>query len=332
MRPRQDELQSGDLYIIFDGMKPGNENTFLNMPFKGKDGNNLPKFNRKLQLCYSEKALLKRLGRDRGVSTVKQIETMYMITGSKIQVPRREHVHYEGSNRGEMLGWINALQWNDETSAVWRVSPEIKKSILGKAGKIAVGGAAAADAPPKPAAMHDKEIVFFHEQPIWVDDDVRKSWTSCATIDLMTGSGNRAFLSVAAKQPYFGVCLTEEHVKHVRERVEALVWEAMQTEDHELYSVGLNDLLSTAAAGADDEEEEEDNDGDNDNEGEEEEENDEEEEEEENDGEEEEEAPVPRKRPASNNGKDPREALLKKLKDMQEGKTPGGKVEEEDDA
>eukprot|EP00959_Pyramimonas_sp_CCMP1952_P229524 4798860-Pyramimonas_sp.AAC.1 len=67
-----------------------------------------------------------------------------------MNVPRREHVHYEGSNRGEMMGWISALQWNDTTTNVWRMTAEDKKQIIGKAGKIAVGGSAGEDAPPKP--------------------------------------------------------------------------------------------------------------------------------------------------------------------------------------
>ena len=62
------------------------------------------------------------------------------------------------------------------------------QAVLGTGGKILVGGGIQEDEKvDKPPLEDNKEIVFSHEQPFAVDEEICHSWPCCGHIDLTPG-------------------------------------------------------------------------------------------------------------------------------------------------
>ena len=128
-RGKPNEMDPGDLFVIYDGMKEGNTQVLTSNPFKTDDGAMMKKSGRKILLLYNEKSLQKRLGKKKNKKVVKQTEMLHLISAAPMNVPYIEHKRFEGSNRGETLGFINACQWTKDPS-VWRLPVDQKKVIL----------------------------------------------------------------------------------------------------------------------------------------------------------------------------------------------------------
>ena len=69
------------------------------------------------------------MGKKKNKKVVKQTEGLHLITAGPMNVTYIEHKPFEGSNRGETLGFINACQWTKDPS-VWRMPVDQKKVIL----------------------------------------------------------------------------------------------------------------------------------------------------------------------------------------------------------
>ena len=80
-------------------------------------------------LLYNEKSLQKRLGKKKTKKVVKQMEQLHLITAAPMNVQYIEHKRFDGSNRGETLGFINACQWTKDPS-VWRLPIDEKKVVI----------------------------------------------------------------------------------------------------------------------------------------------------------------------------------------------------------
>ena len=129
-RGKPSEIHPGDLFVIFDGMKDGNTQVLTSNPFRTADGQGaMKKASRKIMLLYNEKSLQKRLGKKKTKKVVKQMEQLHLITAAPMNVPYIEHKRFDGSNRGETLGFINACQWTKDPS-VWRLPIDEKKVVI----------------------------------------------------------------------------------------------------------------------------------------------------------------------------------------------------------
>ena len=69
------------------------------------------------------------MGKKKTKKVVKQTEGHHWITAATMNVPYIEHRRFDGSNRGETLGFINVCQWA-KGPLVWRLPVGQKRVIL----------------------------------------------------------------------------------------------------------------------------------------------------------------------------------------------------------
>jgi hypothetical protein len=67
-----------------------------------------------------------------------------------------------------------------------------------------------------------------------------------AVVDLTGSDGSWAMACIRARKPYVAVCFTEFHAKALKERLEHLVFQAMQHEKDPLYQPNLVEALKSA--------------------------------------------------------------------------------------
>lgn len=236
-----DALAEGDLYVLYDGMKHGNEQALVSTPFKQVDGDPIPKTIKTLKVLYNEESLRNRLSRNRSSHTISQMEYVHLLTGSAMRVAPKTRAIYEGTNQGELVGFVKAMAWDDDDSCM-RASPSQIKDIFGKIGTMLVGGANP-DGSHKPDFNDGREPVFFHSHPYELDAEMSHSYPACAHIDLTCGMGNRALYCIVKKVPYFGLCVTDNHREAVIKRLETKVFKMMQEEGNALYQPALLELV-----------------------------------------------------------------------------------------
>ena len=265
-RGDSDNLDPGDCYVIFDGMKHGNEQPLVHHPFKTLAGDAIVKHVRKLSILYSEKSLKERSGRVRGYMPISQLEHCYVITGHALRMESKDHCHFDGTNQGLVLGYVTAAKWSDAKSHL-RATPKGVKGIFGKTGIISVGGAVPSSedtGAALPAGEDGEEPVFPHSQPPELDEEIGHSYFAAAHVDLTVGPGHRAFYACTKKVPYLGFCITDAHKAAVMRWLETRIFDSMQSEGAPLYQPALAELIATGGkeegdsdGGADEEGEEE---------------------------------------------------------------------------
>ena len=243
-------IAEGDAYIIYDGMKHGNEVSLTTAPFKTLDDAAMQKSTRTCRILYNEESLRTRMSR-MTTGPVSQMEYLHVVTGNLLRMPSKDRTKYEGTNQGEVIGFVKACKW-DNDDEILRAPSSVVKEVFGKAGgAIAVGGANP-DGGAKPEFPDGREPIFYHTHPYELDMEVSHSYLACAHIDLTPGQGHRALYCIIKKLPYFGLVLSEKHKEVIIKHLEAKVFKLMQEEGGPLYQPGLVALLEAEEHGASD--------------------------------------------------------------------------------
>ena len=151
------EINEGDLFLVFDGGKHGNETAMLNC-FSDESGN-LAKEKRSVYICYTESSICERY-KKQGTGAVQQEDTMLCITRNQINLNGRARKHFSGSNRGSFIGPLSFDSYKSDS--VWKLSAKDKKVLYGKDNRMAVGG----PSPVTNAAEDESQDVALHQKPI----------------------------------------------------------------------------------------------------------------------------------------------------------------------
>lgn len=120
------------------------------------------------------------------------------------------------------------------------VDAQTKKEILGKVGKILVGGSIPAeDRVEKPKFDGDKEPVAWHFSSEQLFDEILHSFAPKAVINA-TGLDHVLCLScVKAKIPVVSFVLTEEHQQHLESHIKKRLWSLYLDENSSVYQPNL---------------------------------------------------------------------------------------------
>jgi hypothetical protein len=89
----------------------------------------------KLMLLYDEESLGERKEVIRGVGTVDQLESVYLVSKNLLQIDKKPRLHYKGTTSGNTISPIVVPRHGD----MWQETFECKKLIYGSA-RVAVGG------------------------------------------------------------------------------------------------------------------------------------------------------------------------------------------------
>ena len=163
-----------------------------------------------------EESLEERMERVKGFS-LNQVERMYLLTTSPLELTERKRLHYQGKNRGNSLFPVKAPSWSGDE--MWKEQVKVKREIFGKKGGIIqVGGAGPETAPQTEKARKgasDIEPVFYHCFPVALDEELMHSYGLAGIVSLATGPGHDAFVAISNRKPFFGLTLSESHTEHL---------------------------------------------------------------------------------------------------------------------
>ena len=245
-----------DLYFLFDGKREGNKLS-LHAGFAGPNGQKVAHTSKCIYLTFSEESLNDRLDKVRGLIPIEQVERMY-VCGVRAfdELEEVKRKHYPGSNRGNFIGPIKAPDWDDERE-MWLLSHTEKKNVLGKngihqSGGGAIPGVAAEKYKFKSKSGSNLEPVFFHERLNIFNDEILHSYNMGGVIDLTAAGGSLAAACLMRDPPvpYVGVTLSAAHSAGLHDRLESVVFKAMQdSKCTGLYEPLLAELISTCNKG-----------------------------------------------------------------------------------
>ena len=243
------ELDDGDMFLLFDGGRPGVECGLLQ--YFGA----MTKARRVVHLVKDPVSVEARMDRSRNthMATYNCMEIMHIITRTSPKDSGLKHRHYPGSFSSNVVGPVILPPHADN----WNLRFGDKKLLYGK-GIIRVGGKF--DGPlgmevdnddvTEPALKRTDdtiEPVFFHPLPylLWEDLALAMSWS--AVIDLTASDCMLALACVKNGLPYCGVTFTSHHSELFNARLTKLVMEACVTEGDPLYDASFaNALLGTS--------------------------------------------------------------------------------------
>lgn len=167
-----------------------------------------------------------------------------MVSAQNLAVPERQRLHYSGSNRQGIIGPVALPAWEDG----WQVDAELKKTIYGS-NRVAVGGATEELADPanlsdtrgrgkpfhKPGGSGSNEPFTYQSMGRVFYEELIHSLNLKGIIDLSFGDGLFAKACISLRVPYFGVAMTDAHVKHGVDEVVAWQLELLRTEGQDMY-------------------------------------------------------------------------------------------------
>lgn len=216
----------------------GNANKLL-APIKDTK---VPFFKKQLFVMLNEECLKQRRARLKGTATLHQVEFLYALSREPLNMPERKRQHYDGTNKGDLLGWVALPPWE----SAWALTFDEKKKLYGKH-RVAVGGPTGAGhddddddddamdgtvddvdlAPPTvgtaalpsvPTSTTSRlgtniEPAFYQAMPIDFYEEVISSMYLRDLIHLTAGDGAGAKAALRLHVNYFGICLTEFHVQ-----------------------------------------------------------------------------------------------------------------------
>ena len=235
-----EELPAGDLYFLFDNGKSGNTNDLLK-PFMGKS-----KVVKQFLIHKEQESVAKRYKKVRGCAALQLHEMLNVVSSQMLKIPNKTFLDYPGSIAGSTIGPVVMPLIKD----CWSISWKAKKEIYGTANLIAVGGKISdeledLDFGNPPRTPETVECAFHHSFPGSFYLELLHVFPIGAIIDLTPGEGLFAFAAHERNIKYFGLCMSPEHQRLLRERLDVLALAAMFEEGHALY-----DPMALAAVNA----------------------------------------------------------------------------------
>ena len=245
----------------------GLETTILDI-FKMADNKAMEKHRRPVYVAFEEQSVADNRDKQKAFGFFNQMSIAHVITKKNSIIPEKPRLHYNGTNRGNMIGLV-AVQPSDEK---WKLPFKEKREVFGSR-RIAVGGptvnmsaddTVAAERHKvleknRPREDDDVEPRFYHSLPPSLFEEIAHSFGAESVIDLTPGDGALAMAALELGIPYFGFCLTDEHMSKLHDRLKALTLAAMKNEKSALFEPAS---MKNDAGGTDDDDADDDDDGD----------------------------------------------------------------------
>ena len=104
-RDSMDALVEGDVYVVFDAFRHGNENEIARCFRKESDGKTMTKDKRTVYMFYEQESLASFRGLTRGATVIHQMEFCHLFSATPLNTgPEEDRVHYKGTNKGDCIG------------------------------------------------------------------------------------------------------------------------------------------------------------------------------------------------------------------------------------
>ena len=106
IQARGDDLDSGDLVVIYDGFKHHNKQMFMSA-FRSSDGTAITKVERTVRLIYDEDGFMDRIERLKGSQQIVQEEHVYLVSSVPLKMLRKHRKHHKGCGLLAIQGCVH---------------------------------------------------------------------------------------------------------------------------------------------------------------------------------------------------------------------------------
>ena len=159
---------------------------------------------------WSMRARKKRVQGHKAFAT--QVQRCHWLVKDWADVPYRDGLHYEGSNRGACIGPLHVPGRHRD----WKMSVAEKKEVYGELRTIVQGDG---DEPATPRQDEEIEPICHHVLPWrWYSELLHRT-NSNRLCDFSMGNGMFIMLMVYLRLPSLGVAMTQKHATLVHERL-----------------------------------------------------------------------------------------------------------------
>ena len=171
-----------------------------------------------VQVAYTEASLAANRKRLRGTASIKQVETLHVLSCKRLQLPDRKRLHYDGTTAGNLLAGVSAPKIED----TWHVPWGEKKKMLGKA-IIPVGGRTiGADAGEEGATRRTATTMVpmaYHTGPEELYEELCHDFHAKLIIDLTPLDERLAYVCLKRRHGYLGITFSEAHAQALEARL-----------------------------------------------------------------------------------------------------------------
>jgi hypothetical protein len=239
-----DTIHDGDLVLLWDAKRHGNENALMKA-FTKSDGRTMKKEKTLTFVHFEEDSLKARRCAVRGVGTIQQTEFLWVVAHSAMLGPERARKHFSGTTHGDTLGPVKLPASAD----LWHLSVADKKKLYGSA-RMEVGGVTPGAEGPAPVRKPESlEPVGFHTKPEKLWDELDHSYNVRAWIDLTCLDEALALMCVKKRKPYMGFCLTEFHLQMLSQKLVMKIFASFLQENDPLFQADLAAHIKPASRG-----------------------------------------------------------------------------------
>ncbi|CAL1152377.1 unnamed protein product [Cladocopium goreaui] len=243
-------LHHRDLFIYFDSFLPGNLNKVLGS-FQTPAGDALNKNSFGVFISYDEESLKQRRQYIKANSTTfQQIELMTLATAENFgdAMTKTNRKIYKGTNFGNKIGDVLL----ESPKLLWSMALKDKITLFGKY-RVSVGGRTTGEAESHRGVSNRKlnteEPVFWHSRPLSLCLELLASYNLAAVVDAGAGDGNMALACALSRMPYCGLCLTEDHLTQVQDRIVTEIMLRMLSSSESVFEPKLAASLGGDRAG-----------------------------------------------------------------------------------
>ena len=225
-RSSDGELVSGDLYLMWDAKRHGNEAALLK-PFSKAGEKAMTKERQTLYVIYEEASLSARRGAVRGMATIQQVEFVHIVSKSVVEGEERKRTHYAGTTHGDTLGPVTL----PDPKTLWLLPFGDKKKLYGHARMDVGGPTPGAEGSQAPQRFADSlEPVGYHTKPEHLYDELDVAYGAKGWLDLTALDETIALMCIKKRKPYFGCVLTQFHLEALTHRIMAKIIELFTVE------------------------------------------------------------------------------------------------------
>ena len=239
-RSSDGELASGDLYLMWDAKRHGNEAVLLK-PFSKAGEKPMTKERQTLYVIYEEASLSARRSAVRGMATIQQVEFLHVVSKGAVEGEDRKRTHYAGTTHGDTLGPVTL----PDPKSTWHMAFSDKKKLYGHA-RMDVGGPTPGAEGAAPQRFADSlEPVGYHTKPEQLYDEIDSAYGAKGWLDLTALDETIALMCIKKRKPYFGCVLTQFHLEALTARILTKIMELFTIESSGLTQAELIAKLPT---------------------------------------------------------------------------------------
>lgn len=225
-RSSDGELVSGDLYLMWDAKRHGNEAALLK-PFSKAGEKVMTKERQTVYVIYEEASLSARRAAVRGMASIQQVEFVHIVSKGIIEGEERKRTHYAGTTHGDTLGPVTL----PDPKSLWQMPFGDKKKLYGHARMDVGGPTPGAEGSQAPQRFADTlEPVGYHTKPEQLYEELDTAYGAKGWLDLTALDETIALMCIKKRKPYFGCVLTQFHLEALTHRIMAKIMELFTVE------------------------------------------------------------------------------------------------------